>query len=245
MENELIESNLSKNNLSSSDDVFKLDYENQKTENNAHFDNWQNKMIKKYGNDAKLFKCIYDNLYFYVSYNDCKSMPYYLRKCPECQHKICYFCSRDIENQRENGNCCIPRKLYYILFEDSSYFFTEGEKRLKDFYAEIAIFIFPIIYFIYFVGVISACFYYRLYMNHKLFLKYKNKYNKVLTYEYHLKRKGIFFIFIGINVASVISLSFCYIILDVYFKIFIFLISFLSKLYPMKCYMGIIRANSF
>ena len=43
-------------------------------------------MLKKYGNDAKLFNCIYDNLYFYVPYNDCKSMPYYLRKCVNPQN---------------------------------------------------------------------------------------------------------------------------------------------------------------
>ena len=47
MENELVESNLSQNNISCSDEVFKLDYENQKLENNAHFDNWKNEMLKK------------------------------------------------------------------------------------------------------------------------------------------------------------------------------------------------------
>ena len=243
MENELVESNLSQNNTSRSDEVFKLDYENLKLENNTHFDNWKNEMLKKYGNDAKLFNCIYDNLYFYVPYNDCKSMPYYLRKCPVCQHKICYFCSRDTEDKYENGNCCMSRKLYYMLFKDSSYFFTDDNKRLSNFYGEIGIFTFPIIYFIYFVGVITASFYYRLYMNHKLFLKYKNDYNKVSTYKSHLKSKGVFYLLTGINVASVICLSFCYIILDTYFKIFMFLISFISKFYPMKWYTGIIFAN--
>ena len=108
MEND-IDINLIKNNDESyinTNNIFLLEYENQKIDkNNPRFNKWKNEMQKQYGTNAKLFKCIYDNLLFYESLEICKTLPFYLSTCPKCKHKICYFCSRDIEDQYERGQC--------------------------------------------------------------------------------------------------------------------------------------------
>ena len=201
-------------------------------------------MQKQYGTNAKLFKCIYDNLLFYESLEICKTLPFYLSTCPKCKHKICYFCSRDIEYQYERGQCWVPRKLYYLIFKDSLYFFDSNRKSLDYYYGQVRFFIFPFFYFVSFVGMISATFYYRLYIDNKLFLKNKTDlYKGPYTYENHLNIRRIFILFTGINIAFAITLYIPYIFLDYYFKIFMFLISFIFKFYPMKWYTGIITAN--
>ncbi len=90
---------------------------------------------------------------------------------------------------------------------------------------------------------ISATFYYRLYVDHKLFLKNKTEQKeKLYTYERHLKIRRIFILFILINIAFV-TICIPFIVWDYYFKIFMFLISFIFKFYPMKWYTGILNAN--
>ena len=54
---------------------------------------------------------------------------------------------------------------------------------------------------------ISATFYYRLYIDNKLFLKNKTDlYKRPYTYENHLNIRRIFILFTGINIAFAITL---------------------------------------
>ena len=71
-------------------EIFRPEYENQKIKNNQNFINWENSIFKKYGNDAKLFKCTKDKIYFYTSNKDCMDYPFYACRCPECNYFVCY-----------------------------------------------------------------------------------------------------------------------------------------------------------
>ena len=76
MENEQIDKiNIYTENESDLVNGFKMDYRNQILNNNVEFINWKNSMLKKYGNDAKMFKCSKDNLLFFTSKNNCKKIP--------------------------------------------------------------------------------------------------------------------------------------------------------------------------
>ena len=69
------------------ENIFKLDYKEQSLKDNSKFNSWRNTMLQKYGNDAKLFKCSYDKIYFYSSnkkLSSCSSV------CPSCKLSICY-----------------------------------------------------------------------------------------------------------------------------------------------------------
>ena len=110
-ENNLIESILP-------DNAFRTEYAFQNLNRNVEFRNWKNKMIQKYGRNAKLFKCTKDNIYFYTSNEDCKSYPFYQGLCPCCQRPICYYCHRYVEDHYGNGLCCLSRKFYCFFFQD-------------------------------------------------------------------------------------------------------------------------------
>ena len=72
-------------------EYFKLDYFGQLLEGNNNFNEFKKQKLLKFGDDAKLFKCKFDNLYFYVSNKNCKTFPFYYKECPLCKNKICYF----------------------------------------------------------------------------------------------------------------------------------------------------------
>jgi len=107
MENE---SNLINNFDMIEENTFMPEYENQNIYNTQAFKNWQNSNFKKYGKEAKLFHCIYNKIYFYVSDNECQKYPYYRVKCPKCNYYICYCCS-SIDEKR-NLDCCLKRRIY-------------------------------------------------------------------------------------------------------------------------------------
>ena len=73
-------------------------------------------MLKKYGNDAKLFKCSYDEIYFYCAYESFRKLPLCSSKCPSCNQPICYYCSRVAHNNNYFGDCCLKRRLYNLKF---------------------------------------------------------------------------------------------------------------------------------
>ena len=94
--------------------IFKKDYENQKlNDSNLKFFNWKKSMQKIYGENAILFKCIKDNIYFFASYEECMKHPVYKSICPKCHVEICYYCSRNLKDKyyNENGTCCLRRKI--------------------------------------------------------------------------------------------------------------------------------------
>ena len=72
------ESNLIDNNSKYSENIFKLDYKGQSLKSNSFFNTWKNKMLLKYGRDAKLFKCKSENLFFYVPYQEYKNKFFFM-----------------------------------------------------------------------------------------------------------------------------------------------------------------------
>ena len=76
-------------NLMSSD-VFKIEYIDQKLDNNTKFQNWKKDMRNIYGNKLKIIKCSKDNIYFCTNKNE--SIHKYRYKCPKCNKSICCYC---------------------------------------------------------------------------------------------------------------------------------------------------------
>ena len=121
MENENMNSNLIDINIKIQNDnnVFIPDYIGQDLNDNNYFLNWKNSMLKKYGENAKLFKCLKDNILYYKSYKECRSYPIFQSNCPKCKNRICFYCSRYIPDyQNENGTCCLQRKIKCMLYQD-------------------------------------------------------------------------------------------------------------------------------
>ena len=83
MENEF-QANLTEKEDINPPNIFKLDYEGQSLKDNIKFELWKTKMLNKYGNNAKLYKCKIDNIYFYSSIKNNFGMG-----CPSCQNLIC------------------------------------------------------------------------------------------------------------------------------------------------------------
>ena len=232
MENEK-EYNLSESILP--DNVFKTEYASQNiNKNNIEFRNWQNKMIQKYGRDARLFRCIKDNIIFYTSNEDCKSNPFYQSICPCCNKPICYYCHRYRKDRYENGLCCLSRKLYYFFFKDGLRLINPvGEGTDFDLY--LFFFLIPGINLLFFMATMHTHLFYKLSLSNK---KVNNRF--LITYYNHLKRnKMIFQILVGIDIAFSVVLTFSYVLLNIYFIIIMLIISIPFKFYPMKYLFGI------
>ena len=70
------------------ENIFQIDYKGQNIKKSEQFIKWQDEMKKIYGNDAKLFKCKNDGVYYYGSSKECKTIPFYKVKCPKCNNRI-------------------------------------------------------------------------------------------------------------------------------------------------------------
>ena len=204
------------------ENIFKLDYKEQSVKDNSKFNSWRNRMLQKYGNDAKLFKCSYDKIYFYPSNKKLSSCS---STCPSCNLSICYYCSRlatyDIDN------CCLKRRIHYKLFYDG-FLFINGES--NEFQCFFYLFLIPLCTHFLFIHLIYIDFFYDLKKSNP------KDYNK-----YYFKEKKIFRISIMINKLMAIILTVTYIIYSFYFKIILLFISLFTKFYPIKYYLGIIK----
>ena len=60
-------------------DYFKLDFPGQNLKGNKLYEDFKKRKLKELGNDAKLFYCKRENLYFYKSKNECKEAPFYYK----------------------------------------------------------------------------------------------------------------------------------------------------------------------
>ena len=137
-------------------------------------------------------------------------------------------------DQAEFGKCCLKIRLYYSFHEDSQEYINPIGP-----YAEYAgkfnptFFLIPFVNFIYIIACISALLFY------KLILKYKDDNHE---YEYRLKDKYVctFIIFFVLNSLFAIVLSISYILINIYFLLFLWLISFPFKLIPIKYVAGIL-----
>ena len=218
MENDLNE-NISNNYEVNSDTFFELDYEGQSLETNSKFQSWNKKMLNALGEKANLYKCKYDNIYFYSSKE-------YKRKaqCPLCKEQICYYCSI-------NGyKCCSKGNIYRIIFEDGSYFINSDNN--KDYFFIFIRFLLPIYTFCYLSGILSQNLYY--------LAKRENKKKKRYDYYYDDSNCACTTSMI-LNAGVALVLSFIFLPHDICFKILLLIFSIFCKMYPLNCYLGIIK----
>lgn len=235
MENEKESKLIEVNNLQSKN-VFKLEYKGQSLKGNQNFIDFENKMKKDLGTNAKLFKCIYDNIYFFASNEESKTLPYYKAICPLCNRSICYFCSRFTRDKFDHGACCVQRRTYCMLFQDIYGVINPKFKKDGDYSWQFKIFFIPIIHFMYFVALFSVAFFYKLSVKNS-----KEDDGYLGIYENAIKgshRK--FFTIIGFNVAFAFFLSIPFFISETLIKILFLLISLPFKNYPLKLYFGIL-----
>ena len=237
MENENIE-RLNENNKLNSQNIFKLDYKGQSLKGNIKFEEWKKEMLNIYGNDAKLFKCKRDYIYFYCSNQDCKTLPFYESVCPICHYRICYFCSKCSKYDYTHGECCIIRRIYCMIFQDG-FTYINGSADEEYNFKENIIFLCPIIGFMYFAALFSIAFFYKLKVKDK---NVNEEYYGIYEDEIKDSENNFckFETIVGLNIGLTFVLSFTFLILDIYFKILFILISLIFKGYPFKFYFGIL-----
>ena len=214
------ESNLKDNNSNYSENIFKLDYKGQSLKSNLIFDSWKNKMLLKYGRDAKLFKCKEENLYFYTSYQEYKE--FYIGKCPSCDEPKCYFCFNG-----SSDDCCVIKITYYTFFFDAKKFIKQIN---YNYCIEFLKFLIPIYSIFLSIGIITKNYYYIL----------SRKYDRT---KFYFIDNGIYWTAVIINGLTAFLLSITYIFYDIYFKIFLLFISIFFKCKPIKYYIGFIKAG--
>ena len=128
MENEGNENIINLNEEFEQNIIFNLDYPEQNITNNKKYKLWKESILKIYGDDAKLFRCINDKIIFYSSNDNNIEDSIYLCKCPICKKIICYFCSRiDILNNM----CCYKRSIYDLYFKNG-FSFIKKVKKYED-----------------------------------------------------------------------------------------------------------------
>lgn len=218
-----------------SEDFFKFEFKNQKANNNVNFQKWKNLMLKKLGNNAKLFKCPNDEIVFYSSDYDCKNVNIYKAKCPICNNFFCYYCQYRLDKDYESARCCIKRRIQ-LMFLRHIYTFIHPiiDYRDENFYKETfnSIFMFyfvPLSTFLYFVSTVHAAFYYKM---------QSKKEDDNCIYENRIKGSNFFIIIFILDALQSIILGVPFLILDYYFKIVLLLISIPWKFYPIKAFIG-------
>ena len=211
--------------------IYKLDYKGQSI-NNSEFKKWKEDMLEKYGKDAKLFKCKDDNILFYITNKECKSIPKYKYDCPFCKKSICYFCSRLTNEKDSCGRCCIKIRIIN-LFTDSGFIFIKGG--YVDYKYMRFLLLIPLINLLYLINVISMTLFLGLYD------KTKEKNDPGSTYRYKSRieyednsNNYLFILIIVLNALCAFMLGICFTLIFSYFVIFIFLISIIFKEYPSK-----------
>ena len=214
-------------------EIFRPEYENQKIKNNQNFINWENSIFKKYGNDAKLFKCTKDKIYFYTSNKDCMDYPFYACRCPVCNYFICYYClGRTDHDHAEFGQCCIRRRLYYSFHYDGLELLKPNESGDNDEVFALLLFIIPFISMVFSIGAISALLFYKMEF-------YDG--NRFYCYEGRIKNNAITFAtFFVLNLLFAVVLSIPFFFLNIFVLIVLWLISIPFKLIPVKFVAGVL-----
>ena len=112
---------------------FKLDFAEQTIKGNRKFEEFKKQRLNELGKDAKLFYCKNENIYFYVSKSECRTLPFYYKQCPSCNNYVCYFCKRCTQVPiGEEGNCCIILILYYFFFHRGFQYVDEFRKSMEN-----------------------------------------------------------------------------------------------------------------
>ena len=148
------------------ENAFQLEYADQKlNEDNIVFRRWHDKMIEKFGRNAKLFKCIKDNIYFYASNEDCKNYPFYQSRCPCCNNPICYFCHRYVKDSYGNGLCCLSRKFFCFFLQDGLRLINQidpDNDYPQDYYKFLTFFLIPGLNLLFFMSTMHVQLFYKL-----------------------------------------------------------------------------------
>ena len=213
-------------------DIFIPEYDGQKLNNNKYFLNWKKLMLTEYGQNAKIFKCIKDNILYCTSFNECITYPIYQSKCPKCKNNICFYCYRNINDYfNETGTCCLKRKIKCIFYQDCYRYINPiiEEENINSFFEALILSITPIISLLTYMEHIQGIFFY------KLATKESRQYIKVERYLEHLN--NIFFEIIPVLFQIILILPFF--IIHIYFIIFLILISIPFKFIPLKYFLGI------
>ena len=218
MENNLNEQSITNIDINN-ENFFELDYEGQDLKTNNKFQSWKKKMINLYGKKSKMYKCIYDNTYFYTS-----NIYEGEGECPLCKKYICYYCSL---NEYE---CCARGNIYHMMFQDGAHFI--GYKHDEEYCFIFVRFLFPIYTFCYLSGILSKNLFYVVYKETG-----KEKPNDCYFDESNCACMTSIFI----NAGFALVLSLIFFLHDIYFKILLILFSLFCKNYPLKWYLGILK----
>ena len=247
MENDEFEQGLNINEREiNASNYFMLDYINQKKNSSPDYRKWENSMFKKYGKNAKLFKCTLDNCLFYVSYNDYKSDPICISYCPICGNKVCYYCSRLAEIYKVNkniGNCCLKLKLKKIFFSDGFRYINPliYENEINTFQKAFKIFIIPGLNFLLFFAFMFQIFFADLLIQNtdEIFIE------KIKSYDIYIYDKNHLIENLLIIFAAFIcfTLFIPFFILIFYLTLLLIIISIPFKFYPLKYILGIIYSD--
>ena len=225
------------NQLIKSNEIFQLDYKGQSLKNNKKFEEWQKEQLARYGSNAKLYKCIQDNGYFYSPTKNNKYFSFDAKRCPSCNKQICYFCSKisyadnEDDSRRVLSECCPTSNMYYLLFHKTKRFLYNNENyylsvKYENTYKKFFI---PLFSFIYLVGIISFCLF------HGLMYKYN------IPEEQYFKEDCPSITSIILNALVGLILSLIFFIHTIYFKLLLLISSVCSKKNPLNYYLGIIN----
>ena len=215
MENEAINNQIL---INRQENKFEIEYLGQNLKNNESFIEWQKEMKKLYGNDAKLFKCLKDKIYFYSKATDCKEDILYEENCPICKFKICYYCSKQLKNDFDKRKCCTIRRFYWLFFICGVGVEWYNIDIKEDFCEISKAFLLPVFSLIYLIMGVSESLFYILYTDK--FISDKNRYD---SYKSYIKKNNFNYIIIkGINIAFAIVISIPFYVNDICFKIIIF-----------------------
>ena len=138
MENEKDTNNFIDEKESEFNYIYYLDYVDQKIDNNINFQKWKISVLKKYGNNSKLFRCIKDKIYFYIKYENCINFPGFYVKCPICKKYICCFCSYS-SYETNYIKCCLRRSISIALLIDAPNFVNNEIDHSSSNYTEFLI----------------------------------------------------------------------------------------------------------
>ena len=228
-------------NLIDINDYFKLDFVEQTLKGNRKFEEFKRQKLNELGKNAKLFHCKNDNVYFYVSKEECEIDPRYYKQCPSCKNYTCYFCGRITNyplNEYYKGGCCAKLRLYYIFFYDGFQYLNKDFKEvcfIEIFGIHNCFILLPFLNFFYLVFNITCSLYFLLRMKDK---NLQNNYYGLYYKHYSDNNyKKIILIF----VLTYLLFSICFFLLYSTFIIILLIISLFTKLYPLKYFFGIIN----
>ena len=222
------------------DNIYRLDFNNQNFKNSPEFQRWKASMLNKFGRNAILYKCKADKILFYTRNEDYKNFPFCQSICPKCQNPICYHCQRYNNDGYGNGLCCLRRKIYCLFFQDGLRLIDpiNPEHDYKpEFRKCIFFFLIPGANLLFFIATIHIQFFYKLSIknydlteNNGYIENYENRFKDNYTI---LQTLVVF------DIGLSALLTFPFLIINIYFIIFMIIISLPFKLIPMKYYMGI------